>query len=112
MEAEPPRATPGLPGCPVTGFRHESGLGAHSGGTVRESHPVVYSLCPFGTKHLKRMDFSTGYFTVFREACQAFPSEISTIFLPRVDKSRVILYNIFKSLHRKCFPLRTALGKE
>ena len=29
---------------PMTGFRHAQNLHAYSGGTVRESHPVLYSL--------------------------------------------------------------------
>ena len=36
--------THSLPGFPVTDFRHVRGLGAYSGGTVRDSHPIVYSL--------------------------------------------------------------------
>jgi hypothetical protein len=32
----------GLPGFPVTDFRHELCLGAYSGGTVRDSHPIPY----------------------------------------------------------------------
>jgi len=32
-----------LPGFPVAGFRRLQGLGAYSGGTVRDFHPIVYS---------------------------------------------------------------------
>ena len=36
--------THSLPGFPVADLRPMCGLGAYSGGTVREFHPIIYSL--------------------------------------------------------------------
>ena len=54
--------THGLPSFPVTDFRHVRGLGAYSGGTVRGSHPIVYSLSAAQKEQeelLTLLDYST-----------------------------------------------------
>ena len=59
--------------APMTGFRQMQNLHAYSGGTVRDSHPVSYSLAVLlpHPQALKRNIYLQGQYTQIQGKCQS-----------------------------------------